>query len=147
MKFTVAALAVLISSTSVVSAATADPVEGVWATPGGHSKVRIEPCRSDPARMCGVFVWFKNPTNRDGSPKLDSANPDPKLKSRPLAGMLFIRDFKKAGPGRWTGGKIYDPSSGKTYASKMQAQAGGDLKLEGCVLVVCKAQTWKRSSL
>ena len=44
-----------------------------------------------------------------------------------------------------TGGKIYDPNSGKTYDSKIGVNANGTLKVEGCVLVVCQAQTWKRS--
>ena len=60
-------------------------------------------------------------------------------------GMPMIRDFKQAAPGRWTSGKIYDPGSGKTYDSKISVNPNGTLKVEGCVLMVCQAQTWRRS--
>jgi uncharacterized protein (DUF2147 family) len=63
---------------------------------------------------------------------------------KPLMGMTFIRDFRRVDAGRWTGGKIYDPDSGKTYDSKMQIAPDGTLKLAGCVLFICQAQTWKR---
>ena len=41
-------------------------------------------------------------------------------------------------------GKIYDPNSGKTYDSKISVNTNGTLKVEGCILVICQAQTWKR---
>jgi uncharacterized protein (DUF2147 family) len=59
--------------------------------------------------------------------------------------MPMLWGFRQAAPGKWTGGKIYDPNSGKTYDSKIGVNANGTLKIEGCILVVCQAQTWKRS--
>ncbi|WP_309087663.1 DUF2147 domain-containing protein [Phenylobacterium sp.] len=116
----------------------ADPVEGEWLTQAGTAKVRIAPCAGKADRLCGTVVWLKNAGAKDAN------NPDPKLRDRAIVGMNLIRDFKQAGPGRWTGGKIYDPESGKTYDSKISANANGTLKVEGCVLVVCQAQTWRR---
>jgi uncharacterized protein (DUF2147 family) len=120
-------------------ALAADPVEGEWLTQAGTAKVRIPPCASNAQRMCGTVVWLKTAGVKD------TKNPDPKLRDRPIVGMNLIRDFKPSAPGKWTGGKIYDPESGKTYDSKISANANGTLKVEGCVLVVCQAQTWKRS--
>lgn len=116
----------------------ADPVEGEWLTQAGTAKVRIAPCAGKADRLCGTVAWLKNAGAKDAN------NPDPKLRDRAIVGMNLIRDFKQAGPGRWTGGKIYDPESGKTYDSKISANANGTLKVEGCVLVVCQAQTWRR---
>lgn len=119
-------------------ALAADPVEGEWLTQAGNAKVKVGPCAGKPDRMCGVVSWLKTPGAKDAN------NPDPALRSRPVQGMTLIRDFKSAGAGKWTGGKIYDPQSGKTYDSKMRINADGTLKVEGCVLVVCQAQTWRR---
>jgi uncharacterized protein (DUF2147 family) len=119
-------------------ALAADPVEGEWMTQAGSAKVKVAPCAAKPDRMCGVVSWLKNSGARDAN------NPDPALRSRPILGMALIRDFKPAGPGRWTGGKIYDPESGKTYDSKIRINPNGTLRVEGCVLVVCQAQTWKK---
>ena len=67
---------------------------------------------------------------------------NPALRSRPIVGLQMMRDFAPAGPGRWTGGKIYDPNTGRTYDSKMSLSANGGLKVEGCVTVICQAQAW-----
>ena len=121
-------------------ALAADPVEGLWLVQAGTAKVKVAPCTADKAKMCGQITWLKNAGAKDAN------NPDASLRDRPVMGMLMIRDFRPAGPGKWTGGKIYDPSSGKTYGSKMSANPDGTLKVEGCVAVVCQAQTWKRTS-
>lgn len=142
--FTAAAVAALSAGGT---AAAADPAEGVWLTPGGQSKVQVAPCRNDAKRLCGNIVWLKNPKRKDGSPVLDGSNPDPKLRTRPILGLSFITGFRRDAPGRWSGGKIYNPSDGKTYASKLSIQPDGTLKVEGCVLVVCRGQTWTRTTL
>jgi uncharacterized protein (DUF2147 family) len=121
-------------------AQAADPVEGLWLVEAGSAKIKVAPCANDKAKMCGQVAWLKMAGAKDAN------NPDTSLRSRPILGMLMIRDFKSAGPGKWTGGKIYDPNSGKTYGSKMSANPNGTLKVEGCVAVVCQAQTWKRAS-
>ena len=117
----------------------ADPVEGEWLTQSGSGKVRIAPCG---AKLCGNISWLRKPA--DGKAN-DGNNPDPKLKTRPILGLPMLWGFKPSRPGRWTDGKIYDPGSGKTYDSKLSVNANGTLKVEGCILVVCQAQTWKRS--
>ena len=132
-----AAAALALLSTPALAA---DPVEGLWMVQAGTAKVRVAPCAADKARMCGQIAWLKNAAAKDAN------NPDESLRGRPVLGLLMIRDFKSSGPGKWTGGKIYDPNSGKTYGSKMSANPDGTLKVEGCVAVVCQAQTWKRAS-
>jgi uncharacterized protein (DUF2147 family) len=119
----------------------ADPAEGEWLTQSGSGKVRIAACPGKADRMCGNISWLR-PADAKAT---DSNNPDPKLKSRPIMGMPMLWGFKSAGPGKWTGGKIYDPNSGKTYDSKIAVNPNGTLKVEGCILMVCQAQTWKRS--
>ena len=119
----------------------ADPVEGDWTPPDGGSKIHIAPCAGNAAQMCGKISWLPAATAKN----LDSNNPSAALKARPVLGVQTFWGFKSAGPGKWTGGKLYDPSNGKTYSGKLTANANGTLKVEGCILVVCQAQTWKRS--
>lgn len=123
-------------------ALAADPVEGDWLTQTGTGKVRIAPCPGKADRLCGAIVWLKNPAEQKAT---DVNNPEAKLRSRPILGLPMLHGFKAAGPGRWTGGKIYDPQTGKTYDSKLSINPNGTLKVEGCVAVICQAQTWKRS--
>lgn len=142
MRRIIIAAAALMAATPALAA---DPVEGDWIVQGGGAKVRVGPCAANAALMCGRIVWLKQPNGPDGKPDRDDGNPDPKLKTRPIMGLPLVWDFRKAAPGRWTGGRIYDPRSGKTYGSKMSLNPDGTLKVDGCISVVCQGQTWKRS--
>lgn len=123
-------------------ALAADPVEGEWLTQSGSGKVRIAPCPNQLERLCGQITWLRRP--EDAKAK-DANNPDPALRTRTILGLPMLWGFKQAGAGRWSGGKIYDPEAGKTYDSKLSIRPDGALKVEGCILMVCQAQTWRRS--
>ena len=127
-------------SLAATAAFAADPVEGEWLTQAGTAKVKIAPCGG--GKICGHVSWLKNAADAKAT---DANNPDAKLKARPIMGLPMLQGFKPAGPGKWTGGKIYDPNSGKTYDSKLTVTGAGTLKVEGCILMVCQAQTWRRS--
>lgn len=118
----------------------ADPIEGEWLTTGGASKVRIGACPDKADQMCGVITWLPPAKAKN----LDTKNPNAALRSRPVLGTQTILNFKQSSPGKWTGGKLYDPGSGKTYNGKISANSNGTLKVEGCVAMFCQAQTWTR---
>lgn len=124
--------------------AAADPVMGTWLNEDGKGKVMIGPCPAAPAQACGVISWLKEPTE-DGRPVHDLHNPDPALRNRPVVGVTVIRGMQSAGAGRWTNGRLYDPETGKSYKGRLTAVGGGRLKVEGCVLMLCQAQTWTRA--
>lgn len=77
----------------------------------------------------GRIVWLKNPTQPDGTPAVDSKNPNEKLRSRKLMGLNMLSGLKKDGK-EYTGGKIYDPANGKTYFCSMEV-VGNVLKVRG----------------
>jgi uncharacterized protein (DUF2147 family) len=131
-------LAAVLALGAAPAALAADAVEGTWLLPDGNSKVTIAPCPNAADRLCGVVSWLKS-----GAPK-DTNNPDASLRTRPILGLQVIRDVKPAGAGKWGGGKIYDPQSGKTYSSKITLTSNDKLKVEGCVMMVCQPQTWTR---
>jgi uncharacterized protein (DUF2147 family) len=139
-------LAVTLSAHPAPAAGAADPTFGDWLTDGGGGKVRVGPCAANPALACGVLVWFKPPADVPAGPPHDANNPDPALRGRPILGLPIISDFRRDSPGHWVDGKIYDPNSGRTYRSKMSIGPDGALKVAGCVLVFCQAQTWTRAA-
>lgn len=112
------------------------PVTGRWYTAEKDSIVHIGQC--GPV-ICGkVAKVLKTPPG--GGPAVDSNNPDPSLRSRPIQGITILSGFKDAG-GEWEG-QIYDPRAGKTYRSTMAKQPDGSLKVKGCVGPFCKAVTF-----
>lgn len=118
----------------------ADPVEGVFNSPLEGGKVRIGPCADKPQEMCGVVETLP-PKHMH---QLDKHNPDAALRERRLLGMTAMYGFKQKAPGRWTDGRLYDPSTGKTYKGRISADPDGPLKVHGCVLMFCKSYTWSR---
>lgn len=120
--------------------ARADP-QGLWETEGGKSRVLIEPCNSG---LCGRIVWLQNSVNSDGTDVLDTKNADEALRSRPVIGIELLSGFSETGSNRWTGGRIYNPEDGKTYSSRLALRDDGTLRVGGCVLFICKSQTWVR---
>jgi uncharacterized protein (DUF2147 family) len=132
----IAATALALSASAAF--ASTSPV-GVWYTQDKQGKVRIAPCGD---KLCGVIISGRGKDGKPASGARDDANPNPALRSRPILGLQILRDFKPTGPGRWGGGKIYDPNTGRTYDSKLSLSNGGVLKVEGCVTVICVSQTW-----
>lgn len=111
-------------------AALADPVEGVWKTQpgddGNYGLVTISACGN---HICGVLgQGDDNAGNKVESPNI---------------GRQMIWDMNANGGGQYSGGKIWAPDRDKTYNSKM-ALSGNTLKVQGCVLGICRGQTWQR---
>ncbi len=124
MKHAIAALALVLPAM-----AAAQDVNGTWKTQtsdaGAYLHVRIGPCSYDTAKTCGVI------TEAFGSERTD------------LPGKAIIRDMNPNGPGRWNRGQIWAPDDDKTYRSNMELR-GNALKVEGCVAIFCRDQTWTR---
>ena len=120
---------------AAAGAHAAEPIAGRWVTENGKAVVAIQPCG---ATLCGRIARILVPT--PGAAPTDARNPDPKLRSRPVLGLEVLTGFTDNGKA-WRG-RIYDPEAGKWYKSIVRREAGG-LKVEGCVLMFCRAQRWK----
>ena len=121
----------------------AEPPLGDWITGEGNSHVRIAPCANDAATLCGKIVWLAEPLTPEGKPKLDRNNLDAALQTRPILGLAIVTGMRPAGAGKWSDGQIYDPTVGKSYNSNMKLGQPGELVVEGCILFLCRGQTWK----
>ncbi|KQR87508.1 DUF2147 domain-containing protein [Sphingomonas sp. Leaf343] len=111
------------------------PIAGRWITEEKTAIVTIGPCG---AAICGrLTTLLKQPPS---GPPVDSNNPDPKLRQRPLEGLVILSGFTEKGDD-WRG-KIYDPRSGKTYKSILKRDANGTLKVQGCIAFFCRTQRW-----
>jgi uncharacterized protein (DUF2147 family) len=137
-----ACLAAVMAAPAGAAEARAE-LSGRWATEGFGSIVEFRPCAAAPAETCGRIVWLWAPAP-EGRPRLDRQNPDPALRSRPLIGIELVGGLRETAPGVWTGGRLYNPDDGRTYAGAVRLQ-GGLLELKGCAFnVVCRSQTWRR---
>jgi uncharacterized protein (DUF2147 family) len=122
-------IAVVLGLSMNVFAQNPDSIVGEWYTQEGTSAVEIYKCEN---LYCGKIVWLKNPKNEEGKDKVDTKNPDEKMRNRTLMGLSILSGFKYKGDDIWADGKIYDPKNGKTYSCKMSLD-GDKLKVRGYV--------------
>jgi uncharacterized protein (DUF2147 family) len=93
--------------------AQAEKIEGVWYNDEKTSTIEIT--RGSDGKYLGKINWLNEP-NENGKPKIDDENPDPKLATRPIMGLVIVKNFKyEPKKKQWEEGSIYDPNNGKTY--------------------------------
>ena len=134
MKAIVAAVALGLAS---AAAAAPAPVTGRWLTVDAKAIVEVAPCGQS---LCGRIVKVLKPG--PGGIVVDANNPDANLRRRPIEGLAILTGFVAKGD-RWAG-RIYDPTSGRTYRSELRAE-GGMLKVKGCYGPFCRTQDWTRA--
>ncbi len=126
----------------------AKDVRGLWLVEKKDAHIKVYLAKN--GKYYGKIVWLKEPNEKDGSPKIDDENPDPKLQNRPLQGLLMLKSFRfDAEAEEWSGGTIYDSRSGKTYDAYMRFEGENKdiLKLTGYVMGIRqfgKTTTWSR---
>jgi glucan biosynthesis protein C len=139
----VLAAAVLLVADPAASTA-ANPI-GRWYAEGGAAQVEIRPCGD---RLCGQVIWLRAPLDENGCQLRDRENPDPSRRDLPLIGLEIVRDLAPAGTdgGHWSGGTIYDPTSGRSYSCDLTIVSGHRLLLHGYVGVrlLGRTTTWIR---
>jgi uncharacterized protein (DUF2147 family) len=108
---------------------------GIWTNAEKKATFEIYKCGD---KLCGKIVSLAVPN--------DPPNPDPKLRSRPRLGMVFMQDFSYDDDNKWDNGKIYDPESGKTYSCYMKMESANSMEVKGYIgfSLIGKSQTWTR---
>jgi uncharacterized protein (DUF2147 family) len=93
--------------------AQASKIEGTWYNDEKTSTIEVT--KGADGRYMGKINWLDEP-NKNGKPKIDDENSDPKLATRPLLGLVILKNFKYDSKSKqWQEGSIYDPKNGKTY--------------------------------
>jgi len=136
-------LTALLAALIYLPALAAD-AEGRWRTiddETGEAKSIVEIERSADGVYRGKVVELFNPSRPD--PTCDKCSDD--RKGQPIIGMEIIRNMRTSGADAYAGGTILKPDEGKVYKSKMKLiENGGKLEVSGCVLFICRSQTWER---
>ena len=130
-----------------VNALAGDPA-GVWLTEGRDAAVAIGRCGGEFSLMvCGRIVWLQNATDESGQPRLDSRNPDPVGRSRPICGLVVMGGLTPSGPNSWAGGTVYNPQDGRIYSGDMTMLSGTTLRVRAYLGVPFfgETQIWTRA--
>jgi len=129
---------------NIAAKAQTDQIEGLWYNDIKSAKILIT--KASNGKFYGKVIWLKEPL-KDGKPKVDELNEDPKLRSRPRLGLQVLTDFVKDGDdaNKYTDGTIYDPLNGKTYSCNMTYK-GKELDIRGYIGISLfgRTTTWTR---
>jgi uncharacterized protein (DUF2147 family) len=109
-RFTSSLLVLLFfSSFLLAQSSPGDKIIGVYLTAKKTSQVRIFQATDN--KYYGKLAWMDKNKERK-----DSLNPDPKLKTEKIFGMLLLKGLVYNEKSKqWENGTVYDPDNGKTY--------------------------------
>ena len=124
-----------------------EAIVGKWLNQEGTSHIQIFKATngSFAGKFYGKIVWLKEPM-KNGKPKVDDLNPDPKKQAVPLLGLQILKNFVyDADDKEWEDGTFYDPKNGKTYSCYMTL-SGNNLNVRGYVGISMLGRTgvWTR---
>lgn len=116
---------------------TENDLIGDWVFPENGSVIRAYRCGDG---FCGKIVKVMDPSRRD------IHNPDPKLRGRPVVGLVIFTSQYKKGPTTWRG-KLYNTLDGSTYEGTLNIIDKGRVTLVGCLFaeLICDARTFLRA--
>lgn len=144
-----AVIAALIISSSVASAQNvADKILGTYRVVSDASKevVKVTISKKGESYQAQI-IWMEKPLTESGEIKRDIYNPDPTLRSVPGDKIVLAWGLKYDNKANeWSGGKIYDPDSGKTYKAVFKFDSPTNLKVRGYIGMPTFGRTmnWKK---
>lgn len=129
-----------------VFAQGADRILGLWFN--GEKSSKIEISQAEDGSYVGKIVWLKKPLDKAEKPKTDNKNPNKELRNRPLMELQVLSGLSYDGKGKYSGGRIYDPKSGKTYSAKAEMLNNNTLALRGFIGISLagRTDTWIRTT-
>jgi uncharacterized protein (DUF2147 family) len=128
---------------TVAQLALADDIKesrilGNWLTEPRDGIIQIS--RGPGGNYEGRIVGGAYPGRRD------EKNPDVNERAKVLRGQIILRGLHYDGDGKWSGGTIYEPDSGRTYKCSVELVAPDSLKVRGFIGIALlgRSQTWAR---
>jgi uncharacterized protein (DUF2147 family) len=123
-------------------------VAGVWLDHTKRGAIEIMPCG---ARLCGYVYWIKDPVTRNGKPVLDTNNPDPTRRGKPMCGTQILVNLQQKERARfghvWGSGSIYNPEEGQSFDAEVKLIGPNELSVLGYLGVKFMGEqfTWTRA--
>ncbi len=128
-----------------VQAQNPDQIVGVYKAveEGKESKIRFT--RQADGSYQGKIFWLKNPNNPDGTPKYDVKNPDKSKRGVRSDQVVVVEGVKyNAEKNVWDGGRVYNPTKGKTYKVEVSFEDARTLRVKGSLLGFSRSVYWQK---
>src|SRR5262245_55761696 len=121
----------------------AESLDGYWMDSDGEVILQFSSCGRE---LCGRVAWLKKPRGPDRGPLRDFRNPDVKLQSRFVCGLVVVTGFKKQPDGTWANGNVYVPDHGMNFSGYAQVLDRNHVKVTGYMLlpIFGSSEVWTR---
>ncbi len=142
-----AAVAFVLATASILAMAQATPA-GLWKTIDDDGKTEKSTVRI--TVVSGVFTGKVEHITDPAKADEKCVKCEDERKDQPIVGMTIINDVKQdpEDTALWDGGRILDPSNGRTYKVRLKVIEGGKkLEVRGYIgsPMIGRTQTWIRA--
>ncbi len=123
----------------------ADNIVGVYQGTQNGDKFKAKIVKLTNGKYRGQIIWMQNPNDANGKKRLDTKNPDEKLRNTPCDQIVLFSGLEyNAKKKRWDGTKIYDPQRGMKANLTVEFDKDGRLKLRGSILGIGETVYWTK---
>ncbi|MGL4326104.1 MAG: DUF2147 domain-containing protein [Tannerellaceae bacterium] len=116
----------------------------VWNNTSGTNKIQF--FKESNGTYYAKIVWLKDALNSDGTPKLDTKNPDKAKRSDKLKGTSVVWGLKYE-DGKWADGTLYSPTKGMIVKGSVTLNDKGQLMLKGTKWGISQTETFNKEAL
>ncbi|MBR3724922.1 MAG: DUF2147 domain-containing protein [Bacteroidales bacterium] len=123
----------------------ADNIVGTYSGTQDGDQFRAKITKLSNGTYQGQIIWMANDKDENGNKRLDTKNPDKKLRSTPCDRIVIFSGLEyNADKKCWDGTKIYDPQRGIKARLTINFEKDGRLRLKGSVLAFSESVYWTR---
>lgn len=116
MKKLFAMLVLCFMASAMMAQAPADKIVGTYKSVQNGVNNKIKIFKNDKGGYTAQVIWVDNLVKKDGSILTDEKNPDKAKRSVRADQIVLIENVNYVEKdNEWNGGKIYDPTRGKTF--------------------------------
>ena len=142
---TLALLFVGIGNAQNVLNNAADNIVGTYSGTQDGEQFRAKITKQSDGTYQGQIVWMKNDKDENGNKRLDTKNPDKKLRNTPCDRIVIFSGLEyNADKKCWDGTKIYDPQRGIKARLTVTFEQDGRLRLKGSVFAFSESVYWTK---
>ena len=124
---------------------SADDIVGTWSGTQNGDNYRVKVTKQGDGTYQAQMVWLENDKDSDGKKRLDSKNPDKKLRNVPCDRIVIFSGLKYNTDKRhWDGTKIYDPQRGMKAQLTVSKEKDGRMRVKGSLLGISESVYWTR---
>lgn len=127
-------------SMPMMAQSAGDKIVGTYKVLRGGVNSKVKVIKNTNGTYKAQVIWVDNIKMPDGSTRLDVKNPDKSKRNVPANQIVLVESVSYK-DGAWTGGRIYDPTSGKSYKVTITFKDDKTLKLRGYIGVEALGET------